>query len=149
MENIYLMLLSHWSLHLKGDPTEERNREVPDDLENCIGDIFDSVVLPINETPGRESNETNLEANRSIEPDKIAIDKEAIEDNTSSNRGKIHSLAFKDIFLHGEEELVKVNIVKVRMARKQRIERSQSLYREIYQDIIYTVDESPMRLTVY
>ena len=31
---------------------EKRNREDPDNLENCIGNICDSTALPINQTPG-------------------------------------------------------------------------------------------------
>ena len=79
----------------------------------------------------------------------IIIDDEAVEDNQPDDddddddvrRGKIHTLSIIDIFDHANKELKKVNVNKVRLNKKQRLERCDQFYRDIYNNILNESDE--------
>jgi len=97
-----------------------------DHLEDCIDQIFET---------------TNLNDNINPEP----IDDEAIEDNTEanneSNRGSINSLALLDVFDHGNNELNKIDVTKIRLNKKKRTQRHDDFYREIYANILDNNDD--------
>ena len=69
-----------------------------------------------------------------------ATDNEATEeadDNTNDiSRGKINALSVIDIFEHANNELLKINVNQLRINKKQRLQRSDDFYRDIYHTIL-------------
>ena len=110
----------------------------PDQLEECIDDIFYNIDSIDNiDIVTDRSTVLNERSN--------LIDEEAVEDNTASNentnRGKIHSLSMLNVFHHGNDELKKINVNKVRLNKKKRLERTDEFYCNIYHEILNDNDE--------
>lgn len=113
-----------------------------DALETCIDSMFQNedrmVDTIVNDSVNVESN----------------LDGEAIEDNTDDNdvddvsRGKIHPLSVVDTFKIAEIELNKVNINQVRMNKKNRLDRADNFYRNIYHTILNQEDKFDMECSV-
>ena len=104
-----------------------------DHLGECIEDIFYNI----------ESINTTAIIDSSISSDTVPIndvlDNEAVEVDVSindeTNRGKINPLSLINIFDQAKKELEEINVNKVRLNKKKRLQRSDEFYRDIYRNI--------------
>ena len=103
-----------------------------DPLESYIDEIF-------NNTDRTDDTSNDLIDNNNIIDDETLEDNQADDDDTI--RRKIHALSIIDIFDHTNKELTKVNVNKVQMNKKQRLEQSDQFYRDIYNNILNESDE--------